>query len=469
MALSDLSSDMADIEVSALKEALLTQHQIMQKLYLELEEERESAATAASEALSMILRLQGEKAAEHMEASQYKRMTEERLYYAQESLAVFEELLCSKELEIASLEFQIQAYRKKLLSIGFPDIDTSDMRFFESSSKSSNGAQLGDTSAQGIGRRASLPVMKLNFSRSDIATDKRKGHSLSIREMTTEKPDGHQISGLDDSCDSRSKFSPEISALPEESVVEDFRSCLVKMNNLGEQMKPLSHNEKCEETSSWVSENNEAFANIAAYSVSSKSQSGCHCGFELQTEGSISCPFSRAEDGSEFNKCCVQSPRVKDVYAVSQYQNQVTQGVMSRDEPREMETILIDTTEDNGNEKCKLSKQRACVERELKICTQADVNPNGFHCLVRETKIDGSLKESDMVEIRNRVMKLENVIDTMKVQESDKRTEEMKLLRQINEQLESIHSQIINPKSEKRSAPNKSMDYIIEAMLSFSI
>ncbi|CAN7006085.1 unnamed protein product [Brassica rapa subsp. trilocularis] len=54
----------------------------------------------------MILRLQGEKAALEMEASQYKRMSEEKMCHAETSLTLFEDLIYRKEMEMASLEFQ---------------------------------------------------------------------------------------------------------------------------------------------------------------------------------------------------------------------------------------------------------------------------------------------------------------------------------------------------------------------------
>ncbi|GKV42103.1 hypothetical protein SLEP1_g49545 [Rubroshorea leprosula] len=121
----------SETDISVLKEALCTQQQLLQKLHVELDVEREAAATAASEALSMILRLQGEKAAVKMEASQYKRLAEEKIGHAEESLAVFEELIYMKEMEISSLEYQVEAYRYKLLSLGFGDLGSGESKFPE--------------------------------------------------------------------------------------------------------------------------------------------------------------------------------------------------------------------------------------------------------------------------------------------------------------------------------------------------
>lgn len=120
-----------ETDIGALKEALCTQQQLLQEVVAELDVERESAATAASEALSMILRLQGEKAAVKMEASQYKRLAEEKIGHAEESLAIFEQLIYQKEMEISSLEYQVEAYRYKLLSLGCSDMGAMENKYPE--------------------------------------------------------------------------------------------------------------------------------------------------------------------------------------------------------------------------------------------------------------------------------------------------------------------------------------------------
>lgn len=106
-------------------EETLHQYITIRKLYKELEEEREASASAASEALSMILRLQTEKALEKMEAWQYRRMAEEKLQHARQCLIVLEETMHVKEIEISKLKHQIQLYKRKLLSssVNDPDIE----------------------------------------------------------------------------------------------------------------------------------------------------------------------------------------------------------------------------------------------------------------------------------------------------------------------------------------------------------
>ncbi|KAL0729234.1 hypothetical protein Bca4012_025327 [Brassica carinata] len=121
----------ANGETSGVRETMWAQQELLQKISQELDDEREASSSAASEALSMILRLQGEKAALEMETSQYKRMAEEKMCHAETSLTLFEDLIYNKEMEIASLEFQVQAYRCKLLSVGCSDPAVVENKFPE--------------------------------------------------------------------------------------------------------------------------------------------------------------------------------------------------------------------------------------------------------------------------------------------------------------------------------------------------
>ncbi|GER36742.1 hypothetical protein STAS_13108 [Striga asiatica] len=108
-----------EAEIWRLKHTLCAQQRLLEKLHNELDAEREASASAASEALSVILRLQREKAAVKLEGEQYKRLSEEKISHAQESLAIIEDIIHQKEMEIAALDCQVQAYRYKLLSIDF--------------------------------------------------------------------------------------------------------------------------------------------------------------------------------------------------------------------------------------------------------------------------------------------------------------------------------------------------------------
>ncbi|KAG6427796.1 hypothetical protein SASPL_112043 [Salvia splendens] len=123
--MANYSTVMSESEIASLKNALCAQQKLLQKLYIELDAEREASATAASEALSVILRLQGEKAAVKMEAEQYKRLAEERMCHAEESFALIEDMITEKEMEVAELDYQVQTYRYQLMSMGF-DVPSGD-------------------------------------------------------------------------------------------------------------------------------------------------------------------------------------------------------------------------------------------------------------------------------------------------------------------------------------------------------
>ncbi|CAA7033120.1 unnamed protein product [Microthlaspi erraticum] len=112
------SLNMSGVESTDLRIALYETKEDVQRLHEELDAEREATATSASEAMSMILRLQGEKAALVMEANQYKRMVEERMSHAELSLDLLEDLNYQKEVEIKNLESELHAYRSKLMSLG---------------------------------------------------------------------------------------------------------------------------------------------------------------------------------------------------------------------------------------------------------------------------------------------------------------------------------------------------------------
>lgn len=114
-------------ECSALREALASQQQTIQELYLELEEERNASSTAANEAMSMILRLQREKAEALMEARQFRRFAEEKMAHDQQELLALEDVFFKRDQAVKSLTYEVQAYRHRLMSYGIhPEADPAD-------------------------------------------------------------------------------------------------------------------------------------------------------------------------------------------------------------------------------------------------------------------------------------------------------------------------------------------------------
>ncbi|XP_019178090.1 PREDICTED: uncharacterized protein LOC109173234 [Ipomoea nil] len=156
----------SQVDIASLKETLCAQQKLLQSLYGELDVEREASASAASEALSMILRLQGEKATVQMEAEQYKRLAEEKMCHAEEALAIFEDLIFQKEMEIAALDYQVQSYKYKLMSLGCADPGgTTEIKFPEHLLQL-NESVMGDAGLQSLSRRNSFPVFPLKLRRS---------------------------------------------------------------------------------------------------------------------------------------------------------------------------------------------------------------------------------------------------------------------------------------------------------------
>ncbi|KAJ9181251.1 hypothetical protein P3X46_009399 [Hevea brasiliensis] len=110
-------------ECTALRETVSSQQQAIQDLYAELEEERNASSTAANEAMSMILRLQREKAEIQMDARQFKRFAEEKMAHDQQELLAFEDILYKREQTIQSLSCEVQAYKYRMMSYGLTEAE----------------------------------------------------------------------------------------------------------------------------------------------------------------------------------------------------------------------------------------------------------------------------------------------------------------------------------------------------------
>ncbi|XP_010241371.1 PREDICTED: uncharacterized protein LOC104585995 isoform X2 [Nelumbo nucifera] len=102
--------------IRVLEQALEEEQAARAALYVELEKERSAAATAADEAMAMILRLQKEKASIEMEARQYQRMIEEKSAYDAEEMDILKEILIRREREKHFLEKEVESYRQVVLA-----------------------------------------------------------------------------------------------------------------------------------------------------------------------------------------------------------------------------------------------------------------------------------------------------------------------------------------------------------------
>ncbi|KAK9068530.1 hypothetical protein SSX86_012645 [Deinandra increscens subsp. villosa] len=117
-------------ECDVLREMVGNQQHTIQDLISDLEEERYASSSAANEAMSMILKLQREKAEIQMEARQFKRFSEEKMAHDQQELMVLEELLYRREQSIQSLTCEVQAYKHRMISFGVTESEADGDRTF---------------------------------------------------------------------------------------------------------------------------------------------------------------------------------------------------------------------------------------------------------------------------------------------------------------------------------------------------
>lgn len=133
----ELGLDGNDIStIRSLEEALGEEHAARSALYLELEKERSAAATAADEAMAMILRLQEEKASIEMEARQYQRMIEEKSAYDAEEMNILKEIIIRREREKHFLEREVETLRQLFFDAETDDTATTQEQTATSSSYS---------------------------------------------------------------------------------------------------------------------------------------------------------------------------------------------------------------------------------------------------------------------------------------------------------------------------------------------
>ncbi|KAK3028698.1 hypothetical protein RJ639_038951 [Escallonia herrerae] len=115
-------------ECVALREMVGNQQQSIQDLSIELDEERNASSSAANEAMSMILRLQREKAEIQMEARQFKRFAEEKMAHDQQEFMALEDLLYKREQAIEALTCEVQAYKHRMMSFGLTEAEAEGQR-----------------------------------------------------------------------------------------------------------------------------------------------------------------------------------------------------------------------------------------------------------------------------------------------------------------------------------------------------
>ncbi|PIN01489.1 hypothetical protein CDL12_26004 [Handroanthus impetiginosus] len=110
----EYSEEDDESDVSKLRKLIKIELQKANAAYAELMKERAASASAAEEAMTMILRLQNEKSLVEMELSQYRRLAEEKQIHDQEVIKSLQWLVCRHESERSLLEYQLKVCRNKL-------------------------------------------------------------------------------------------------------------------------------------------------------------------------------------------------------------------------------------------------------------------------------------------------------------------------------------------------------------------
>ncbi|XP_013631873.1 PREDICTED: uncharacterized protein LOC106337325 [Brassica oleracea var. oleracea] len=136
------STSPVDLTQKPIEQVLAEERASHAALALELEKERNAAATAADEALSMILRLQEEKASIEMEARQYQRMIEEKSAFDAEEMSILKEILLRREWEKHFLEKEVDTYRQMFLETEQPLPNTPDSKQPTESLDDSSGFEM---------------------------------------------------------------------------------------------------------------------------------------------------------------------------------------------------------------------------------------------------------------------------------------------------------------------------------------
>lgn len=466
-----MCSTMSETDIIALKETLQAQQQLLQKLYSELDEEREASASAATETLSMILRLQGEKAAVQMEANQYKRMAEEKMCHAENSLFIFEDLIYQKEMEIASLEFQVQAYRCKFLSMGCSDLGANDSRFPENLLlQRSDSCKVEMGGSGNVRRLSSLPPIQLkdphqkksNLERelspipmSDLIpkiVKQKTEQEVNVQNLDFEKKSGNSAGGTFDS------YWNKIRKLDER--VKEISDCKVSgrdnsVNLKGESMPcsllpQVSIENLREPTSGEIITNSEQVKfqeNIQerAAIVNSSCSSTVQDIFEVPQSNDI-CKAHECQK-RERNKLILEGENRLGKPDLA-FEN--TFGLHFKDETDWTKKMLLCANYDN-----KLSKARSEVSVDCNVA------------LVHSTTSVAESQEK-IQQLCQRIEQLERERNYPRQEISEVGEEELNLLKEIREQINTIQTELRSWRTKKPPPQDaQSLDPLAEAMLYF--
>lgn len=115
-----------EFDLSVLRSLIKAERQRANAALVELEKERAASATAAEEAMAMILRLQNEKSLIELESSQFRRLAEEKQIHDQKVIESLQWLVWRHESERGLLEDQLKSCKRRLTTTRFSKINESE-------------------------------------------------------------------------------------------------------------------------------------------------------------------------------------------------------------------------------------------------------------------------------------------------------------------------------------------------------
>jgi len=468
---------MAEDEVIALKEALCNQYIIMQKLYSELEEEREASATAASEALSMILRLQREKAAEKMEASQYKRMADEKLYHAEECLEFLEEVIQQNEMEISSLMYQVETYKKKLERHGVNIPDVGQISISDKQSCMQSNVPMEKTSFRRFLRRhISLPsLFPLDqlCSEIDICNDSTLVNSKeSILKKVNDKSDG---SGIGDSQSPVWKQSEEMNRKLKELIQDKNAKEVGSYSSVTttELLRPLSVGSIISDQESGSC----SYHSTVSAGTSYDSTSTC----KKSNDQAVSClPSQVRGSGNIPSGNTVLTAGVHDIFEISEgrkdcnldqpYEQVLEDSVRVANNMSGMPNLIRQESADclvrgddrlkkafmHGHYGTKLSPSRKgpFSQNGSKLPTPSKGTSSSYHSL-GDPRVENGVSQLDFEQLKLQQKQLQKEIVVMQ-EDTERSKEQLILLRDIFKKLNTIETHMKRSTSTKYSAQDES-------------
>lgn len=479
---------MAENGVKSFEETMETpseQHGIVQKLYAELDLEREASATAASEALSMILRLQEEKAAEQMESHQYRRMVEERIHHDEELLATLEELLRQKDMEISSLRSQLKIYSDQVLNSDLSTPSFAEMDTFETPSLRRIDTPKGNLHETAL-KNFTLPAIsftgmccEMDVLDEGVCAPQKKNSGLEQFNEFTGVMSNQQ--GPNDLCKILSAPSVESPALICNRLCDraKYRNTMMNEKLKSRRLPECNRSHDDFRMPIPVCSSSLANGNMPQSFFFSTGKNSLHDsdleveGTRFCTEATESSSLSRPKFLEDFDSSCfsletelsvkkINCTRFHDIFEVPQCKTDhdcepkkklFTDCVPGR---RDASSTTYSKSREPWDCNCKdedCSDEALLNVRYRKLCEGVGLDWNG-DC--KDPKVGVSFLEnkkelwkSNAKQFENFLKFLEHDRKIMKQEDTDIGKEQLKLLREISEQLGMICSQLKRPPSEK--------------------